>query len=398
MKGRRSVIGLLILGLGLLAVVTAVYQRRLARDLYPVYSSFRADPRGLKAWHDTVALLPGMATERWLRPWAELETTPRRLIILAGVYPRLNQEFVGSEDAVRALAQAAQQGSRVVLAYRADTPREARKEAGKAEEVDAVDVDEAGGAAEPKDDAAPEGEAAAKANERPKWGMGFKVRQMEEMNDQGYVSATELGRSEGLPETLSWGGAITLALDADVPWRVLYAHAGEPMVVERPWGQGSLVVMGETYPLSNEALQREREPGFFRWLLEDQTRVQFGEYHLGVRENSGIAALIRRYGLSGAAMVFGLGLALFFWRRLAVFLPVPPEPTTVDLTYDSTAGLEALFSRSVPPTEVVETCLAEWERTASERDLRRVRAALAGAAGASPLEKFNLAVQAMRRR
>ena len=54
-----AALALLVAGLGLL------FHWRLGQgDLFPAYSSLRADPLGTRALHDSLALVPGRRVER----------------------------------------------------------------------------------------------------------------------------------------------------------------------------------------------------------------------------------------------------------------------------------------------------------------------------------------------
>jgi hypothetical protein len=80
---------------------------------------------------------------------------------------------------------------------------------------------------------------------------------------------------------------------------------------------------------------------------------------------------------------------------------VPPttERAEVALSYQQTAGLEALLQRAVAPGELATACLEEWRRTASASDQARVNAAVGRLPkGAPTVLVYNTVVQALRRR
>jgi hypothetical protein len=110
----------------LAAVVTAfalilatIYQRRLGRDLYPPYSTFRSDPQGLRVLHDVLASLEAYTVERWLRPLAQLEPPADTTLVVAGLRPAADEQWLSPEER-RVLLAAARRGSRVVLAFRSN--------------------------------------------------------------------------------------------------------------------------------------------------------------------------------------------------------------------------------------------------------------------------------------
>jgi hypothetical protein len=231
---------------------------------------------------------------------------------------------------------------------------------------------------------------------RRRWGAGVKDRYLMERTAE--ARRTEDEGAAGLPAQVAWRSDVYFDLEPDAGWRVIYRRGGEPVLVERQHGRGSIVLVADAYFLSNEALQRAREPALLAWLVGPHRRVVFGEAHLGVVANPGVAALARRYGLAGGCFTLLLLAALFVWRRMAGFIPPAEAAGEVALTYHPAAGLEALLRRSVAPAELVPTCVHEWRTTAREADRARVEAALAAAPKkGSPMQLYNAAVRALRR-
>ena len=111
-------------------------------------------------------------------------------------------------------------------------------------------------------------------------------------------------------------------------------------------GAGHLVLAADVYFLSNEALQEDRSTPLLVWLIGPHTRVLFDESHLGVVADPGIAALARRYGMSGAFFTLLLLAALFVWRRMALFVPPPDDAPEIALLYHPAAGLRGAAAPS----------------------------------------------------
>src|SRR5688500_6981246 len=112
--------------------------------------------------------------------------------------------------------------------------------------------------------------------------------------------------------------------------------------------------MSDVYPLSNEALQRDRSVTLLGWLIGSHTQITFHECHLGLVEDRGLAALARKYGLTGAFLALLFTAGLFVWHRVSLFVPPAIESPELALTYHQTAGLEALLRRAVAPAELIE--------------------------------------------
>src|SRR5262249_14023741 len=161
---------------------------------------------------------------------------------------------------------------------------------------------------------------------------------------------------------VAWHSDVFFRPATGVDWRVLYERGREPVLVERALEKGSIVLAGDAFFLSNEALQRDRSTALLAWLVGSHTRVVFDESHLGVEANEGVAALARRYGLGGAFATMLLLAALFVWRQAALFVPPPDEVHELSLAYHPAAGLEALLRRAVPADQLAGACVTEWKR------------------------------------
>ncbi|MGA2555338.1 MAG: hypothetical protein ABSG04_03605, partial [Verrucomicrobiota bacterium] len=109
----------------------------------------------------------------------------------------------------------------------------------------------------------------------------------------------------------------------DTNWQTLYQRKGHPVIVQRAFGPGSLVLSTDSYFLSNEALRRERHAELLAWLVGPHPDVIFDETHLGVEERPGVAGLMRQYHLQGVLLALALIAALFIWRNS---LPLVPPP------------------------------------------------------------------------
>ena len=85
------------------------------------------------------------------------------------------------------------------------------------------------------------------------------------------------------------------------------------MIVERAFAHGSLVLLADSYPLSNEALAADRNTGFLLWLIDDRRGVLFDETHLGLQRAT-------RHHDAGAALRFTRDLNQHRCCSLAFYL------------------------------------------------------------------------------
>src|SRR6202023_1528489 len=95
--------------------------------------------------------------------------------------------------------------------------------------------------------------------------------------------------------------------------------------------------------------------------------VIFDEHHLGLSENASIAMLARKYRLVGLAAGLLLLAVLFIWRNSSPLLP-QRKPATVDGVAvaegrGSASALQHLLRRNVAESDLIATCLNEWEKS-----------------------------------
>ncbi len=404
MKRRGAAVLIALLALLLAWGVTTVYQLRVARgDLFPEYSTLRADPLGARALHDAVKLLPERRVERWTRPLFRLETKPQDLVWVIGIRRDLNG------DSWAALDRMAAAGASVVVSWRAELSRpgdgsaswdiretgwkqpepKKSKEPGPADGKDEAVEKTKQEKVEPKkddsSDAQGDGERSdleAFATPPPRYAAeherrwGFRLARRELVTHDG---APDARKTASAPE--SWPGEIArwrsdlffLSRPGD-GWNTLYQRGGDIVMMSRARGTGRITLLADSFPLSNEAAQRERPTALLADLVGTAPRIVFVESHLGVEAEVGVAALARRYGLGGAALMALVVAALWFWRRASPLAPVPEEEAELRLAIAPTAGLEALLRRAVPPEKLHQACLEAWRATAGAADRRRLEA------------------------
>jgi hypothetical protein len=379
MSRRAQTLLLLVLAALFAAGLATLYRLRLGSgDVYPPYSSFRADPLGTRVLFESLDRLPDVRAQRWRRPVEKLPRPLPATLVFAGVSARAWQRV--DADSLRRLDLLARGGARVVVTFAAEFEHQyfARgggpaKPAGKNRKTSPKDdkPQDAPGdeTAEPGEDEATETQAPP-----PDWGAQVVVKWLAREKSGGAARAE--GAPAELPPVVAWKSDLSFELARDAGWRVLYQRDGKPVLIERALGAGSLVFAADSFFLSNEALLRERATPLLAWLAGGAGVVVFDEHHLGLVEETGLAALARRYGLGGAMLVALLLVALLVWRRMALFVPPSAASPVAFADYAPTAGLEALLRRSVPDAGLFETCLAEWRRTAAPADLARVEKAL----------------------
>src|SRR5665213_4223364 len=86
LKSRRIaplLLVLLLAGFGL-GVVWLFQLRFTAGDIYPPYSSLRADPLGAKVFYESLKDIPSLAVRRFSQASAKLEGSPNRVLFIFG--------------------------------------------------------------------------------------------------------------------------------------------------------------------------------------------------------------------------------------------------------------------------------------------------------------------------
>ncbi len=414
MNRRHSWIALLTIAVVFAGGLGWLFKLRLGQgDVFPAYSTLRADPLGTRAIFEALQELPGLRVERAVQPIKKIAEAPARTLVFAGM-ERDSWEAFSVEEA-NVLDAAVRAGSRAVIVFKAERLTTAdvvepfvkgKGEKAGEKKADAKDGEKKDGndkKSSKKERQSPRNDEAEKPVHRTelvdwskRWGFELRTR---------WIMDREAGamRKAGAPETLAaqvpWKSDLYFHLTQGSDWRVLYARGSSPVMMEMTLGRGTVVVATDTFFLSNEAMQKSRETSLLAWLVGGNARVVFNESHLGVEEDVGIARLARRYGLAGAFFVLLLLTALFVWQRMTLFVPPAPETAETALTYHPSAGLEALLRRALPPGKMVETCVAEWTRTSRAGDVEKVRAAVAAQSGkASPADTYNAIVRALKRR
>lgn len=417
---------LIALAVALLAGIGELLRMRFARgDVFPVYSSYRADPLGTRALYESLELMPGVRVQRWLRETEKLPATLRGTLVIAGMDVDAWRHF--DKNAAAKLDALARGGARVVVAFTAGfEERELRRwrasgDSDNSSKYDAFAMPDVAARAvkkrkagetgpDGKDDSENTGKAENPEKKKrtlvdagAQWGAQVALRRIRPGKDDRPPSALRAeSQPPAWPEKLEWLSELYFDTEKDTDWRTLYTRDGRAVLVERAIGSGSVVLASDSFFLSNEALQRARATPLLAWLVDSPGGgrvVIFDEYHLGMEEERGVAALARRYGLAGAAGAGALLAALWIWRRMALFVPPPPDEEEARTGCEPTAGLEALLRRSLPRAQVAHVCVAEWKKTASPSDIERVDKALAGLPKNAPPEKIHAAArEALRKR
>lgn len=337
--------------------VIGLFNRHFASgEVYPEFSSMRADQKGSKLLFESLGRLPGVTVERNYLPFEFLPRDGATLILL-GMDPMMvnwsGPLFLKRVELV------ASRGNRVLVATR----------------VDPQDL--------PKEDA-------------------FRTQQQPGKKEQAKNSRSE----PPVPPPLFTMWKVRFGIDTTkknphplyfteaAGWTVLDQDGSKLLAIERDFGKGSVVLMAESSDFTNESTVGLSRLPLVSAALGPYKRVIFDEDHLGIAESGSVVGMARQFRLTGLAIGLGLCAALFIWKNASGF--PPPVSTRSGERYSgrtSYAGLLTLLKRHIPPAELAAVCWREWlsanrHQVTPERlqKAEAIATAVPARAGRSPVE------------
>lgn len=350
------------------------------------YSTMRSDPLGASVLYNAMAALPGITVERNHSDLAGLSGGEGDTLFLVGIAGRTLIDEGDNIYTLRALHAFVNNGGRLVISFAA-APSFLDDVETTVDEDESDDPDEDGEAEE-------QGDGESEDSERPSRHFGrrydgdgddgdgelsdedmalitqWNMRLIPEFKDwraAGWMfDAERLPEWDALPKVLTWHSPFYLEAQ-DAGWYPVYcwpANVSRPTVLERAQMNGSVVVIGDSFFFSNEAMSGARNTPLLTWLVGDARRVIFDETHLGLSRSPGMMTLVRRYRFHGVVLALLAAGLLFVWRGACSLTPPRPEvEAEEELASNSAAGLTNLLRRSLPPSRLLAACLQEWRRS-----------------------------------
>lgn len=200
---------------------------------------------------------------------------------------------------------------------------------------------------------------------KDKWGLQYDFDDLPLEDKDPTVDVRNVS-GLALPAHLDWHSGLYFK-DLDPGWKAIYSRGKDPVVIERHFGAGTVVMATDGYYLSNEALRIERHADLLVWILGSAHRIVFDEAHFGIVEMPGVAGLIRRYRLTGLVASFVVLALLFIWKNSSSLVPAHEGGAREDFVQGraSSAGFINLLRRNVPAADLLPTCLAEWKKSSA---------------------------------
>ncbi|GAB4341298.1 MAG: hypothetical protein Kow0099_17860 [Candidatus Abyssubacteria bacterium] len=341
-------------------------------DVFPEYSSLRSDPLGVRAFYEALGSLDGISVTRNTEPIVDIGSGRDKTLIICGAYPSEDPE-----EEIRALEGFALEGGRLVVAFHPifHAPAVLRNDEKdtKAEKKDDKKKEKKENGDDSKDDENTKDEddfwSIKFVSIEDRWGFKCDYAPLPRAAEEDIYPAVEVQKQDGpesLPSSLPWHSALFFTRLAEA-WRPIYSRDGQAVVMERRWGQGTIVLLADSYLLSNEAMRKERHSTLLTWLVGPSSTVIFEETQHNVRDNPGIMTLIRGYRLDGVLAVVLLLAALFVWQNAYSLVPrrgrVALEDGVSGNGRDSASGLINLLRRSIPTRKLILVCCEEWVRS-----------------------------------
>ena len=368
MKKRLPALVLVVCAVGFAFGLVHLFRLRFAAgDVYPEYSSLRADPLGAMAFCESLERLPGLSVRRDFSDTNELPEGQGTVYLHLGAR---THEWTGLPDElIREIEHFLARGGRLAITFFPETSKPRRTFF----DDEPADPDQSP-KKKPKGDRVKAARKKKSAPQEPQprrtpigkwWGVEFAFVALEQGDGDTYQPAFAVKKADlALPDSLGWHSAIVLT-NLDKSWRTIYARGTNPVVVERRFGHGTVVLATDSYFLSNEALRKDRHADLLAWLVGPAREVVFDEAHFGIVDSSGVASLIRKYRLHGLAIGLLLLAGLFIWQNSVSFVPRRPEerPSGSVAGKEAAAGFVNLLRRNVPPRDVLKTCFAEWKKS-----------------------------------
>ena len=376
MRSKLVALFVFLLVAGFVAGLIGLFSLRFrAGDIYPYYSSLRADPLGTKAYYEALQDCCGLTVERNFRPFGFRKNDSGAAIFFAGIQKRdLN---VVSETEASDLQFFLSNGGRLIFTYLPDNKdEEPERNYGEI----------------PKDE---NGEELKLVSLAEKW--QFSVVNIASVPD---LPATRSASAPArLPSEISAHTRLRFA-NLGRQWQTLYKVENHPVVIERKIGRGSILLATISYFLSNEAMVRERRPELLLYILGGKQKAVFDEFHNGVSVDPGVASLLRKYHLEWTIAGLLLVAALFIWRNSMPLVPPARRSASALLSEgkDAASGLTNLLRRNVPAREIMDLCYNEWRKSPQSKNKVEAVGSMIKSARSKPQEQYNAISEMLKKR
>jgi hypothetical protein len=342
-RGGVAAAGVALLLLFGVVVFESVVRRAENYSYYPDYSSLNNEDTGLKACYETLVRL-GVSVSRNYRPFLKLEGQ-KATVIYAG--PDLGDFRSRSEKDLEQFERVAQGGARVLILFQT---REIRYE--KIAPPNPGVKPATKGPLSSRDEMKPRVDAM-----RKRWGV--EETETEVTNKQRPTGA------EGLTPSVVRRDVLWHFAKWDSLWKpVLLGSEGDPVLLERTFGQGSIGLLAAVEPFTNYRLLTKPDTALLALTMTGRRPLIFDEAHLGVEEIDTIAGLSRKHHFEWILLGFLTLASLYVWRNAASFIPpLQPAADCGVKGRDAHSALSSLLAQSVGRDKLLSEIAGEWKRS-----------------------------------
>ncbi len=295
-------------------------------DFYPEFSSLRSDPMGSMALYEALGHLPGIRAQRSYVPFQEWKGSDTAVLYLGAETWALMSERVASP----------------VMPVKSPTPMApARKERHLREVFE---------------DAARLGNRVI-VSLAPVGRYAFNKAPLA-IKEWNLKMESAPGKNGG-----------NLFFSDATGWNVIHIYHGKPVIIERAFGRGSIVLSAAGYPFLNQTLAEHPEAQLLVQILGPYRRVVFDESHFGVAESGSIVGLMRKYRLTGLLAGMVLFAVLLLWKTATPFPLAAQYAGASDRVAgrDSLSGFTSLLRRNIPASQLMQLGWTEWMHTNGRR-------------------------------
>lgn len=337
-------------------------------DVYPVYSSLRSDPLGVKVFYESIDNLDRVSASRNYRPMRKLGNDRGATLFYLGADAN-KISYMDKKD-MESLETMIADGGQAVITFNPGYGHQSKYDSSGKENIEnkeSTDSDECSKkTAGEKEGGSGEDYYKGLVDLADRWGFGITGKGLSRKPDHEQKAYRKSSLDKyNLPDSISWHASQYFRLIDDA-WDEIYSVGEYPVLIQRKFGNGKIILSTGTYFMSNEAMLKERHPALLAWLTGSNNRIIFDETHLGIREQPGIASLARKYRLQWPFTSLLLLAGLFIWKNSSSLIPpYDPSDTENDASggRDYISGFASLLRRNILPRDIMKVCFEEWKKT-----------------------------------
>ena len=332
-------------------------------DVYPHYSSLRSDPLGCKILYEGLSSIPGNIVKRDHNTVPTWEGGKDTTLFILGLKSGVNNstlKYPGQQN-YKIISNLLSSGTKIVISL---YPKALTLDPLTLKHSQDNEIDE-----DEKKKEKDKQDINSKKEKKPdysflkKWGFNIRTVDKEEMNT---ADLADIPENADLPASIKMYSCHYFT-DLDDKWDILYTLKGNPVIISRKYGGGTIILCADSYFISNEAMVSDRYPGLLSWLVGPANEIYFDESHFGIQQDIGIIDLAYKYRLQGVLLTLILIAGLYIWKNTTPFIPPQDnnelQSAGIKAEKDHFDGLVSLLQRHVPVEDLVTICIKEWERS-----------------------------------